>query len=311
MLGRLHTDSVASCVVRSFVLRSPLECKVSNDVIEYMRVNKVLYQIGLYDERVRKTSAWLRLRRRSYEHVRAIVELSELVQELGLKVLVVKTIKPFNYVPDDIDVLVIDDDALQVLVKALIERGYFVRKRGTPEITLRRIVGDTYVDLDIHCTMGAGPYTYIDKYYLWRRRTCRRLYGVKVATPNDVDELIITAAHAVLKEFKVILADVFHILAVNQQLVNTARTTARYIGLSKPLEFLVDLVTKTLMNAFTRENGVEITYPFKVPLTTVLDAYIENLKYRMRRQGIKPLKEIVKAPSSKGIKILLEYLWPL
>ena len=291
-------------------MKKPLECEVSDSIVGYMKANKVLYQIGLYDERVRKTNAWLKLRRRFHEHVKAIIELSEIAQELGLKVLVVKTLKPFNYIPDDIDILVIDD-ALHILVKALIERGYFIRKRGTPEVTLRRVVNGVYVDLDIHVAMGAGPYIYIDKHYLWRRRTYRELYGVKIATPNDIDELIITAAHAVLKEFKVILADVFHVLAVDRVVINTAKAIARYIGLSKSLEFLVNLATKTLIDTFSHRNDAETTYPLKVPFTVVLDAYIENLRYRIRLQRLRPLEEIVKAPSSKGIKILLEYLWPL
>lgn len=311
MFSRPHTNFITSCIVKSFISRKPLKCEVSDSVIKYMKVNKVLYQIGLYDERVRRTNAWLRLRRRFYEHIKAIIELSEIAQELGLRVLIVKTIKPFNYIPDDIDILVMDDDDLQILVNTLIERGYFIRKWGTPEVTLRKLVNGTYVDLDIHYIMGAGPYAYIDKHYLWQRRTYRELYGVKVVTPNDIDELIITAAHAVLKEFKVILADAFHVLAVDPCLIKAARVTASRIGLSKPLRFLIDLALKTLTSAFSHGNEMGIGYPLKVPFVTVIDAYIENLKHRVSRQGLNPLREIVKAPSSRGIKVLLEYLWLL
>ncbi|RLG83530.1 MAG: hypothetical protein DRO40_04370 [Thermoprotei archaeon] len=299
-------------IVRSLILRKPIELEhIPETLIEHAKKNKVLYALGLYDSRIRKTEAWIELRKRRDEQIKSIIEVMELAESLGIRVLVVKTLKPFDYVPDDIDVLIIDDNALKTLVNALLNREYFIRKKGTPEITLRRITNNTFVDLDIHAKMGAGPYEYIDKYYLWNRRIYRKLNNIDVATPNDVDELLITIAHAVLKEFTITLADIMHIASLNKDTVNEAMLQSRYIGLSKSLKYILSLAYRTLalsLKIHKRHDISTLKYPHKIPIPVIISTYSENLEYRLKVHGLKPIKEMFKAPSSKGIATLLRYV---
>jgi len=302
-------------VIRSIILKKLIELEhIPKALIEYARENKVLYVLGLYDDRVRKTEAWMELKRRHIAQKESIIEVMELAEKLGIRVLVVKTLKLFNYVPDDVDLLVIDDENLQLFVDELLERGYFLRKKGTPEVTLRRVTSNTYVDLDIHTKMGAGPYEYIDKHYLWQRRVYIKLDYGDIAAPNDIDELLITAAHAVLKEFKVTLADIIHVLSLpslNKKAIHEATLQAKGIGLSKPLKYLLRLAYQTALPSLKERKQHDINtseFPCKVPMPIIVSAYLENLRYRLRAHRLRPVKELTMIPSSKGIRALLRYI---
>ena len=65
--------------------------------------------------------------------------------------------------------------------------------------------------------MGAGPYEYIDKHYLWKRRERRDFDGLFISVPNPTDELIITATHSIMKELQVLLADLLHLVNFTKQ----------------------------------------------------------------------------------------------
>ncbi len=67
-----------------------------------------------------------------------------------------KTFKLFPYVPDDADILIIEINLMSDLINELKKRGYFIRKIGTPEVTIRKVANKTYVDLDIHHKVVAG-----------------------------------------------------------------------------------------------------------------------------------------------------------
>jgi len=302
-------------IIRSLVLRKPIELdRIPKTLVEQARKNKVLYALGLYDARILKTGTWLELEKRRNAQIRSIIEVMNFAEKLRIRLLIVKTLKPFEYVPDDVDILIIDDEHLQIFVDALLKQGYFVRKKGTPEVTLRKVDGGTFVDLDIHTKMGAGPYEYIDKHYLWRRRVYGRLGDEDVITPNDIDELLIAAAHAILKEFTVTLADIIHIVSLiflNKRIVYEAISQARYTGLLKPLGYLLSLAYQTLAYSLKelKQHGITTPkFPCKVPMTVVASAYLENLRYKLKVRRLRPIKELLKIPSSKGIGTLLRHV---
>jgi len=296
-------------IIRSLVLRKPLNVGyVESEIISIAKINKVLYQLGLYDERIRQYNEWQELHRRRLEQRRAIAEIATIAETKRIDLMIVKTLKPFDYVPDDVDVLVIDENSIGDLVQELMRRGYRIRKIGTPEITLRRIVNRTFVDVDVHDKLGAGFYEYIDKHYLWRRRETVEVDEARIAKPNPVDELLITAAHAVLKELKVILADVLHVVASSKDAVlREALRQAERVGLSRALRFL-EKVSALALQISEGECEIGLKFPLNVPPHVVFMAYLENLKHRVEIEGMKPLKELAKAPSSKGIGTLLRYV---
>jgi len=278
----------------------------AEDVIKAAKVNKVLYLLGLGDFNVQQSQEWQELAARRVEQRKAIIEVAEVAEKSHVELMVVKTLKPFDYVPDDIDLLVIDDSQFNDFVQEMLRRGYFLRKKGTPEVTLRKVIKNTFVDLDIHFKMGAGPYEYIDKHYLWKRRIHVELDGVKIAKPNQVDELLITAAHAVMKELTITIADILHALSLDSHTRKESLAQARKIGLYNALKFLLDTATKTLQA--TLLNRPAPRYPIRVPPYIIAQAYAENLSHRIKTQGLTPLKETLTIPSSKGIGTVLRYV---
>lgn len=299
-------------IIRSLVLKKPIELeRIPEALIDYARKCKVLYALGFYDNHIRKTNMWHRLNKRDKVHAETMASISELAEKLGIRFLIVKTLKFPGYTPDDIDVLIIDDP--KPLIEELLKRGYFIRKIGTPEITLRTYVNNLYVDLDVHRRMAAGTYEYIDKYYLWSRRIYRKVMDVEVPTPNKIDELLITAAHAVLKELQITLSDIVHYMyhiVHTSCFVRSVIRQAHTLGLGKPVSLLTHLSKSLLRSALLDKDVLELKFPVKVPPQSLLGGYIENIKFRVCRQGLKPLSEFFRFPSSKGISRLLEYIKP-
>ncbi|MGC9080000.1 MAG: hypothetical protein ACP5G1_04650, partial [Nanopusillaceae archaeon] len=270
--------------------------------------------IGLYNTQIAQTSLWQELSRRRTAQVSSIVETVEIADKLGVELLVVKTLKPFLYVPDDIDILVIDDEKIDYLIEYLRKKGYFIRKIGTPEITMRKLTNKTYVDLDIHTKMAAGPYVYIDKYYLWKRHIYKTVLDRKIPTPNDVDEILITVGHGIMKEFHLLLADIFHLLSITPEMHQEARLQAEKIGLSTPYKYTMRVATSFINHVVSEVSRPKqlgnalFGFPRKVPLAIIIKSYLENLNYRVKKEHTTPIKQLIKAPSSKGIGILLRYL---
>jgi len=297
-----------SLIIRSIILRKRLSSEhIPRDLMELARRNKVLYLLGLYDERIQQSWEWRELSMRRREQRKAMAEVGMIASEANVDLMIVKTIKPFEYVPDDIDVLMMNEGDVEVLVSMLLRKGYFLRKKGTPEVTLRKVVGDTFVDLDIHHKMGAGHYEYIDKHYLWKRREYVVIDGVKVAKPNVVDEVLITSSHAVMKELVITIADILHVFFLDKAIIEEAMKQSKRIGLATAFGFLSKVASTTISSALRSPEQKLFKYPLYVPPYIVFSAYIENFEYRLKTCRTTPLVELIKTPSSKGIATLLRY----
>jgi len=54
-------------VIRSIILKKLVELEyILKALIKYTKENKVLYALGLYDDRERKTEAWMELKKKTY-----------------------------------------------------------------------------------------------------------------------------------------------------------------------------------------------------------------------------------------------------
>ncbi len=295
-------------IIGSIVKKSPLETDyIPKEIIDYAKSNKILYLLGLYDKRIQNYQEWQELRRRRKEQKKALVDVAYIAEKLGLEIMIVKTIKAFEYVPDDIDILIMDCRDMNYFIDELLKMGYFIRKKGTPEITLRKVTNNTFVDLDIHTKMAAGPYEYIDKHYLWKRRNRKKIDNVEVMVPNEIDELLITVAHAIMKELLVLLADVLQVLYQNNQILRNAKEQSKDVGISTAFNYMLKIASK-IVTLYLDKGAESIEFPLKVPVPIILGTYMENLSLRMKQQGLKPLKELINVPSSKGIGILLRYV---
>jgi hypothetical protein len=266
---------------------------VDDQIIHELIVNKVLYFAGLYNKKLQDTEEWQERKRRFMLQRDAIKEFAEIAEKLSLRYLIVKTFKLFPYVPDDVDILVMDTNLMSGVINELKKRGYFIRKIGTPEVTIRKVANKTYVDLDIHHKMAAGNYIYYDAFTLWRNRRKITIDGYQIYVPSPQDECVITMAHAVLKEFEILLSDFLqNYLCIKQNYIEP-----NYLSLTGHIETYKLIQKKISLIVLDK-----IALPHWLQIWEVVNVYLHNLKHRMRRESYKPFLELVSSAGARGIK---------
>ncbi|MEM1510907.1 MAG: nucleotidyltransferase family protein [Thermofilaceae archaeon] len=275
-------------------------------IIKIARANKVLYQLGQLFPEVQKSSEWLEVSKRCVAQMEELMKFNKTANEVGLRYIVVKTFRFPGYVPDDIDILVHPDSGHLIwdLISVLIERyGYFLRSRGTTEMTIRKTMHETYVDFDVHVDLGAGPYTYLDARVVFENSTSIKLRSENIPTVNQKLEFIICAAHAVMKEFELTLADVLTFLHLYSSIKG-----AEILEIAKDLGLMNATCAFWRLSQFLAENillGKSIMLPSRIPLHFTVLAYVENTIYKMKFSGFKPFKDLLSFPRAKGIKKLI------
>lgn len=275
-------------------------------IVKIARANKVLYQLGQLFPEVQKSSEWLEISKRRVAQIEELIKFNEIANEIGLRYIVVKTFRFPGYVPDDIDILVHPNSQHLIwdLISILIDKhGYYLRSKGTTEMTLRKPMRGTYVDFDVHTNLGAGPYIYLDSQVVFENSINIKLEGESIPVVNREFEFIISAAHAIMKEFELTLADVLTFLYLYPYVKEASiLKVAKNVGLKNATYIywnLSQFLTKKILL------GKNICLPYRIPLYFTILAYIESAAYRMRLNSIKPLKELISFPRAKGIRKLL------
>lgn len=118
---------------------------------------------------------------------------------------VFKTIRPFDFTPSDVDLVVFGDNQAHQLATRLSEHGYR-REPGAPHtLTVCDLVTD--VGIDLYQDIAASRFVYIDRAIL--RPYCRPtdIDGIVVPMLGSIGELLAILAHAVFKEQLFTLAD--------------------------------------------------------------------------------------------------------
>ncbi|MEM2703345.1 MAG: hypothetical protein QXR45_09305 [Candidatus Bathyarchaeia archaeon] len=275
-------------------------------IIEIARLNKVLYQLGQLFPEVQKSGEWLEVSKRRAAQMEELIKFNGAANRVGLRYVVVKTFKFPSYVPDDIDILVHPNSRHLIwdLISILIDKyGYFLRSKGTTEVTVRKPMYGTYVDFDVHGDLGAGPYVYLDTWIVFENSISIELRGESIPAVNQKFEFIICVAHAIMKEFELTLADILTFLYLYPYMkgVGISKLT-KNVGLKNATHAFWRL-SQSLVEDILR--GKNITLPYRIPLYLTIPAYIENTAYRMRSSGLKPLKNLLSFPRAKGIKKLI------
>ena len=109
-----------------------------------------------------------------------------------------------------------------------------------------------------------------------------------------------------MKELTITLADVLYFIYSEHEIIQEALHYAKRIGLGTPIDFLVKTSANLLRSLIN--DGTPPPFPLRVPLFIVVKAWTENFKVRCGYERLRPLKELLKIPSSKGIATLLRYV---
>ena len=255
----------------------------------------------------------------------AVKETAAAADSLGTEFIAVKTFKPFNYVGDDVDILMHNKRDIEILKKQLQTRGFFVRKQGTSETTLRKFVMDSPVDLDIHDKLAAGQVEYIDSQQLWENSVKKSIDGVELFTPSAEYEILITIAHSLIKESRMTLADLYHYLIALKTLgPSVLSELASCNGLTNSLR-IFNYVARTFLDGFAKGQLIEADgglsrairsrilnsnsrMPYAYPPEALVYAHIGNFKHQLVRKGFHAIADYIRLPSSKGIALMFDYL---
>jgi len=281
-----------SLTLTEFIKVLKNEIQLSREIKQGLIANKILYLAGLYNRDLQRSEEWQERERRRRLQSISIGEVVEVAEKFGIRYLIVKTFKLFPYVPDDIDILLLDFNQRDLLIKELLQRGYFIRKVGTPEITLRKVANNTYVDLDIHHKMAAGNYVYYDSEILWRNRRKMHLNDYEVYTTSQQDECILTIAHALMKEFEILLSDFLQVyLCVKLNYMDTRYLAV--VGHRRTFELFSHKIKYILSN--------EIALPYRLHVWEAVDIYLHNVRQRIKKDQMKVLIELISSLESKGL----------
>jgi hypothetical protein len=322
----LHKD--VSNVTNEFV-RSSIEFAVKNKVFPLFYEGCLKLGIRLPKEAELLVGSYEKRRKMQLEAVNLLLDTSD---ELDTELMFFKTFGPFNYIPDDIDVLLRDEKDLSLLVDKLKEKGYFVLKIGTPEVVLRKVRKDAYVDLDIHKRLAVG---YLDVFRvenLWRNHAYEMIKvdnGCTVLKLSEDYEVVREAAYSLLKDFNLSIPGLY--LAINAMMnrdIEVIERIAEEENLLLPLDLYLNVAYSIACKLFRskakfllRSKGKvasgmplklckrRLRVPYPYPISVIAWAYISKVGleiHRNRNLGVLP--QLIKQPSSKGISILLDYI---
>jgi len=270
--------------------------EVGNLTIRALLKNKVLYLAGLINNKLQNTEEWKELERRRKLQRTALAEFINIAEKVGARYVVVKTFKLFPYVPDDVDILILDKHMVNDIVAELAKRGFKVRSKGTLEITISKVANKTFADLDIHFKMAAGEYEYYPHEVIWQNSKKMEVDDIKLNVASWEDECIITLAHAIMKELEVLASDLLHVMICEKK-GYIKRELLKSTGHVKTYEVFSKIRQRVIQNS-------EVL-PYQIPLWITALTYLHNMNYRINAGKLKPVRELMEFPKAKSIRKLI------
>ena len=122
---------------------------------------------------------------------------------------VVKTIFPFSAVPNDIDIIILDNDTeYRKVIDQLEQDNFYILGEAPLEVNLRDMTtaetkdpeAKQWEDIDIYKEIGASHLTYMDKTKFVKYLEKKRVNGIEVTVLNDPAELAVSIFHALYPE---------------------------------------------------------------------------------------------------------------
>lgn len=313
----------------------PSSADMVNSAIKYAVDHKVFplfydgcskNQIYLPSEAHVRIEYYLKHRKMQIEASKAFIDICE---KLDFDFMFFKTFRPFNYIPDDVDVLLSDNVNLKLLVNELKKEGYFILKVGTPEIVLRKVDGGNYVDLDVHKRLAVGSLDIFNVKSLWEKKAYEVIKlgdGYQAIKLSEDYEVVREAAYSLLKDFHLSIAGFYlGIDAMINRDLPVIKKIAIEENFSMHLSLYLDLVYSLTCELFEAEGKPLLQYkrdetlisslcknlrvPYPYPVSVIVWAYLSKAVLEINRKGnVNVIPQIMKQPASKGINILLEYV---
>lgn len=197
--------------------RHPEKVELSENQIKELYKIAVKNKIGLlFLESIEKTNQIANLvdeiekQRSLYELQRGtFVRTISSINKVNCNYAVIKTIFPFPAVPNDIDILILDNDmAYRKVVDELKKNNFLILGQASLEVNLRDMTtaksadpeAKQWEDIDIYKEVGASHLIYMDKTKLRNHTIKKNVNGQEITILDEPSELAISIFHALYPE---------------------------------------------------------------------------------------------------------------
>lgn len=217
--------------------------------------------------------------------------VAALLGNIGVQYTFFKTIKPFPYLPSDVDVLFFSNDVLKTVVGALTDHGCIALDGDLYGVTMYCPTYDLNIDLTTQ--IAVTGLTYVDKYSLLDHVIDLEFYGTLIRTLDPPADVLVVAAHSVFKEQMFTLSD-YYFLVMSMQHWTEASKLAKKLHLSSAFKTILKMTGAVTLSCFGSMNllinqlkAIEIMHiinkpepielPTKYDLVTIIAEFLKKL----------------------------------
>jgi hypothetical protein len=319
--------------------------KLLSEAIAIARKNKVFlaFYTGLLNLHLRVPSYAKEMAEKEFKrktlYEEALAEIAEVAEHENIEFMVFKSIKPFPYVGDDIDVFIPNNEGFRAFIELLRSLGYQSLGEGPPEETMAKRVQGFSIMIDVHRALSASYIPYVDGTRVWERKVKRRFNGFDIFVPSMEDEILILVGHSLLKEFRMNLAEFFNAVILLPKVDwKKLSKLALVEKMSCALEIFMEIIRRLYKTIYNKnilfpnfnalcdgyllkvafkliddnlKDGINMPYYYPLPLPTI--AYLSKLKESIVSGGgasLNILLGFIKAPftSKEGVNVLWKYI---
>lgn len=173
--------------------------------------------------------------------------VASLLKNSGVHYTFFKTLKPFPYVPSDVDVLFWTNNDLKKAVRTLTGEGCIVLNRDAYGVTMFSPLHNMNIDLTTQ--IAVSGLIYVNKKLLVDQVNELEFYGTMVRTLSSPADLVVVTAHSIFKEQMFILSD-YYFLVMFKQYWEESSELAKKLHLSHALKTMLKMTGAVTLDAF-------------------------------------------------------------
>lgn len=184
----------------------------------------------------------------------------------------------------DIDILIINDNDMENVEKALKQIGYEpVYDAERYRRGYFKILNGIKIGVDLHLEISWRGIVYLKKEEIFKNKVEREINGVKIPVPSPEYELLISAAHSIFKDNKITLFDVLYIHSIikeNDINMESVKVIAKQNGWYTQFLYFLNTFNKIYSELYEEGNNIPLPYcfPFHVVLLVRLRKIFSDLK---------------------------------
>ena len=203
-----------------------------------------------------------------------------------------KTIKPFPYLPSDVDVLLFSNNDLTKVIKSLENQGCKVLDGDAYGVTMYS--PEYNLNIDLTTQIAVTGLSYVDKFSLLDHVVNADFHGTKIRSLSPASDLLVVTAHSILKEQMFTLSDYYFLVMLVKHWTEAANLAQKFY-LTSALKTIFSMTAALTVNVFGPTNplmddfsSLGITHvvdydknfelPKKYALDTILVEFLRKIK---------------------------------